>query len=145
MSSTADKEAIGDWSNRKGTRYHLVYALWLLLRGQATEVVFYQGNDLLARPAPPHDLDRHGNAPVTARSADDNGVTDTWIQLKATRTPWTVSALLDDNLLFNFICSAAASESQRRTWRVALATEAVVRDEEIRAFAASPKAHSING
>jgi hypothetical protein len=48
-----DREALGDWSNLKGSRYHLVYALWLILRDQAGGVHFYKGNDLLARSAEP--------------------------------------------------------------------------------------------
>jgi len=48
------KDAQGDASGIKGTEYHLLYALWLLLRGGADRISFYEGNDLLARPiAPP--------------------------------------------------------------------------------------------
>ena len=53
MPSVTDKEARGGWSNLKGIRYHLVYALRLLLVDRVSEVAFYQGNDLLALPPQP--------------------------------------------------------------------------------------------
>jgi len=37
----AQREIAGDWSALKGVHYHLVYALWLLLRGGADWVAFY--------------------------------------------------------------------------------------------------------
>lgn len=39
--SPSEQEALGDWNNLKGTRYHLVYALWLLLCERVAEVRFY--------------------------------------------------------------------------------------------------------
>src|SRR5438046_1010821 len=109
MSSPTDKERLGDWNNLKGTRYHLVYALWLLLRERAQAVSFYQRNDLLANPLPPPNLDDEKDALVAVQATAREPDTDIWIQLKATRSPWTVSALLEDNLLFNFLCNAAVS------------------------------------
>ena len=44
-------EARGDWSNLKGTEYHLVYVIWALLCERAHSLAFYMGNDLLARPS----------------------------------------------------------------------------------------------
>lgn len=138
MSSVTNKEALGDWSNLKGTRYHLVYALWLLLRQQAQEVWFYQGNDLLAKPLPPPNLDIRNDELVAVRTTGSKGDTDVWMQLKATRSPWTVSVLLKENLLFNFICNAASSEHNGRGWRVELVTEADIRQDEIRELVAAP-------
>lgn len=140
MSLTTNKEVLGDWSNLKGTRYHLVYALWLLLRRVAKEVMFYRGNDLLAKPTPPPDLDGQKDELITVQATETD--TDIWIQLKATRSPWTVSALLEENLLFNFICNAAASESRCRRWRVELISEADVRQQEIHDFVAAKHAHA---
>lgn len=65
-----------------------------------------------------------------------------WIELKATREPWTVSQLLEDNLLANFLCNAAVSEHAGRAWDVRLVTEAEVRGDEVRAFLAGPTRHS---
>ena len=53
MSTGMDREALGDWSNLKGSRYHLVYALWLILETRSEGVHFYEGNDLRGDPAPP--------------------------------------------------------------------------------------------
>src|SRR5438105_6858992 len=114
MSSVADKEALGDWNNLKGTRYHLVYALWLLLRGLAREIHFYAGNDLLANPVLPPVPNPGGNETVLAKAKTADSHTDVWVQLKARRTSWTVSALLEENLLFNFICNEAVSEQAGR-------------------------------
>src|SRR5258708_577496 len=111
MRSATDKEVLGDWNNLKGTRYHLVYALWLLLQERAQAVYFYQGNDLLAKPVPPRNIGGGRDEVVAARATENEGDSDVWMQIKATRSPWTVSALLEENLLFNFICNAAVSES----------------------------------
>jgi hypothetical protein len=53
MDEIIASEARGDASNLKGTDYHLLYALWLLLSNKVESVHFFQGNDLLAQPAPP--------------------------------------------------------------------------------------------
>jgi hypothetical protein len=143
MSSVTDKEALGDWNNLKGTRYHLVYALWLLLRKRAQEVHFYKGNDLLAKPTVPPDLDDGKDEVVATHAKGKEGNTDVWIQLKATRSPWTVSALLEENLLFNFVCNAAVSEHNGRSWRVELVTESDVRREEIRGVVVATDKHRI--
>ena len=137
MNSITDKEVLGDWSNLKGTRYHLVYALWLLLKRRASSVRFFDGNDLTASPiAPPGDVASGALVSASAAGADPN--TDVWIQLKATRDVWTVSALLDENLLFNFICNAAASERAGRRWVAALVTEAELQQDKVKAFAEEP-------
>ena len=51
--NASDREILGDWSNLKGTDYHLVYAIWLVLCAGVSEVAFYRGNDLLVRPIVP--------------------------------------------------------------------------------------------
>ena len=40
-----------------------------------------------------------------------------WIQLKCTREPWSVSNVLAENLLYNFILNSFSSGSRGRTWR----------------------------
>jgi hypothetical protein len=133
MATQNEKEVLGDWSNLKGTRYHLTYAIWLLLRRHAKDVRFFAGNDLTASPiSPPKSAT--GNEVVAAIISGAESNTDVWIQLKATREPWTVSAVLDENLLFNFICNAAASERNGRNWKVALVTEAEVRKNDLLDF-----------
>jgi hypothetical protein len=137
VKSVSEKEAIGDWSNLKGTRYHLAYALWLLLRGGASEVRFFAGNDLLFRAIqPPLDIDNTSTISLSAITRDPD--CDIWVQLKATATDWTRSELLEGNLLFNFICNAAVSESNNRHWRISLITEADIRTGDIAEFAANP-------
>src|SRR5260370_11086281 len=115
MSSPLDQEIRGDWSNLKGTHYHLVYALWLLLCRNADSVAFYLGNDLLARPAPPPAPEEVDTISPAIYIQDANE--DEWIQLKATRDPWTRTAVLQGNLLANFIYNALASEAAGRVWR----------------------------
>src|SRR5207253_1561294 len=114
----------------KGTEYHLVYAIWLLLRGTGGRVAFYKGNDLLARPAAP---------PIT-RGVDDGlppiplhvslQGQDQWIQLKATAELWTRTNLLSENLLLNYVLNALHSEQEGRGWEVQLITQGVVRRGE---------------
>jgi len=38
MDDLLRKEIVGDWNNLKGTEYHLVYALWLLVCQRAPRV-----------------------------------------------------------------------------------------------------------
>jgi hypothetical protein len=104
------KDALGDSSGIKGTEYHLLYALWLLLRGESERVAFYEGNDLLAHPiAPPKIVESEDFRRVSLHAEESNE--DLWIQLKSTESPWTRGKFLpantkDDNLLKNFICNA---------------------------------------
>jgi hypothetical protein len=78
-----DKEIQGDWSNLKGTEYHLVYAIRELLTGGFAEIRFFEGNDLLARPSRPARIDDAKDLPVVAAIAT-TGEEDIWIQLKST-------------------------------------------------------------
>jgi hypothetical protein len=144
MGSVTDREVLGDWSNLKGSRYHLAYAIWLLLQDRASEVAFFEGNDLLAHPAPPRVQDGEVDAAPPIPMVATHGEMDIWIQLKSTRSPWTVSELLGENLLFNFICNTIISERRQRPWEVVLITEAEVRSNAIRDFVADPESKSGN-
>jgi len=139
MSSAEENEITGDWNNLKGTEYHLVYALWLLLYRKVASVAFYLGNDLLARPVVPPLL--HGPQTLVALQVQLNAEEDEWIQLKATEKSWSISALLQerDNLLANFICNALSSEHARRPWRVQLITQGAIQQKEIQNFLDHPR------
>lgn len=136
------KDAIGDLSGIKGTEYHLLYALWLLLCGGANRIWFYEGNDLLASPiAPPKIAESEDSPPISLHAQESQE--DIWIQLKSTESPWTRSSFLpantkDDNLLKNFICNAARSESEGRSWRVVLGTQGFIHRNELETFVSQP-------
>ncbi len=139
MSTGVDREVLGDWNNLKGTSYHLVYAIWLILKARVGEVRFFEGNDLLAAPIVPPTVAGGGPAPTLSIGVQI-AAEDVWMQLKCTRFPWTPSALLDENLLLNFVSNGFASERRRRSWQVRLVTEAEVRKGEILEFASDPTA-----
>jgi hypothetical protein len=139
MPSPLDDEIRGDWNNLKGTGYHLVYVLWLLLCRNARSVAFYRGNDLLANPARPPAPEETSTLVPAVRVQDPEE--DEWIQLKATRDPWTPAALLKENLLLNFILNALTSEAGGRAWRTRLVTQGEIREEAIENFADSPESH----
>src|SRR3989442_7092979 len=139
MPSPLDNEIRGDWNNLKGTEYHLVYVLWLLLCQNARSVAFYRGNDLLANPAPPPTLEEPSTFVPAVRVQDSEE--DEWVQLKATRDPWTVTALLDEYLLLNFILNALSSEAGGRAWRTRLVTQGEIRKEAIERFADDPESY----
>lgn len=140
-------EIRGDWSNLKGTEYHLVYALWALLRGGTSDVAFYKGNDLLerARVPPPVLLGEDASLPTVMLEVNspNDANTDIWVQLKATSDAWTPGALLADNLLENFIYNAAQSQRQNRLWRVRLIAQGEVRRTEVQEFVADPESKPI--
>ena len=136
MPSPLDDEIRGDWSNLKGTHYHLVYTLWLLHCRNVGSVAFYRGNDLLAHPAPPPAPEEVDTISPAIHIQDANE--DEWIQLKATRDPWTCTAVLQGNLLANFICNAIASEAAGRVWRARLVTQGEIRRTEIKEFVENP-------
>ncbi len=139
MLAPLDDEIRGDWNNLKGTEYHLVYVLWLLLCRNARSVAFYRGNDLLADPAPPLAPEETSKLVPAIHVQDPEE--DEWIQLKATRDPWTVTALLDENLLFNFMLNALSSEVGGRAWRTCLVTQGEIRKEAIENFADDPESY----
>ncbi len=149
MTATSD-EIRGDWNNLKGTHYHLLYALWLLLRNEAANVYFYEGNDLLARLAlpsptpPPHPalLKETDDAPAIALYAE-RATTDIWIQLKSTKSSWSCSRLFDENLLTNFVCNGFQSEARKRAWRASLITQGRIKHGEVKDFVISPDKHLI--
>jgi hypothetical protein len=136
MPSPLDDEIRGDWSNLKGTQYHLAYTLWLLVCRNVDSVAFYRGNDLLANTVPPpapEEIDSIVPAIHTQMMGEDE-----WIQLKATREPWTRSALLAHNLLENFIYNALVSEGSGRAWRARLITQGDIQRQEIEEFVRTP-------
>jgi len=142
MPSPLDDEIRGDWNNLKGTEYHLVYVLWLLLCRNARSVAFYRGNDLLANLAPPPAPEETSILVPAVRVQDPEE--DEWIQLKATRDPWTVTALLDENLLLNFILNALSSEAGGRAWRTRLITQGEIRKEAIEKFTDDPERYPVH-
>lgn len=143
MSSFLDNEARGDWGGLKGAEYHLLYALWLLLRGAAAHVAFYQGNDILARPAPPPSAGNPSDEPPLVSMRVQHLNEDVWIQLKSTESQWTRSDFLpaqvaEDNLLKNFICNAVQSQRAGRTWRAQLVTQGFVSRQRLEEFLEDP-------
>lgn len=139
------KDALGDWSGFKGTEYHLLYALWRILRRGADRVSFYEGNDLLAQPITPPKIDEPENASPIALHVEEANE-DVWIQLKSTESTWSRSSFIpanteDDNLLKNFLCNAVRSESEGRSWRVELVTQGFVTRNELEEFIAQPSRH----
>jgi hypothetical protein len=137
MDEISASEVRGDASNLKGTNYHLLYALWLLLRSEAESVHFFQGNDLLAKPSPPPLPESKASLSTSAVARLANQQ-DVWIQLKCTVAPWTRSKLLDDNLLDNFVCNTFLSESRGHSWNVALVTTSEIRRKDVLQFLDNP-------
>ncbi len=120
MPSFLENESRGDRSNFKGTLYHLVYTIWLLLHEYVSSVSFYRGNDLLVQP--PREVTDKVLVPIHAQQ----GTEDIWIQLKSTAESWTVGKLLKDNLLDNFLYNALLSERRGKAWQVRLITQGAV-------------------
>src|SRR5258708_5095290 len=120
-------------------KWNSVYILWLLLCRNDRSVAFYRGNDLLADPAPPLAPEETSKLVPAIHVQDPEE--DEWIQLKATRDPWTVTALLDENLLFNFMLNALSSEVGGRAWRTCLVTQGEIRKEAIENFADDPESY----
>ncbi|MGA2262429.1 MAG: hypothetical protein ABSH28_13460, partial [Acidobacteriota bacterium] len=131
------KEALGDASNIRGTDYHLLYAVWLLLCRKVSSVRFFAGNDLLVTPTAPVSPDSEESKStqlIAAPTADS----DEWVQLKSTALAWTVSKILEGNLLSNFVCNSFRSESENKTWNVRLITTQEIRSDKLRSFAKVP-------
>ncbi len=128
MPSFLENESRGDRSNFKGTHYHLVYTIWLLLNERASSVAFYRGNDLLVRP--PREVTDKMLVPIHAQ----RGGEDVWIQLKSTAESWTIGKLLKDNLLANFMYNVLVSEHRGRTWKVRLITQGMVQRTAVEKF-----------
>lgn len=142
FSAALAAEVRGDASNLKGTDYHLLYSLWLLLSGHVQSVAFFAGNDLLAQPVSPASPKSVDSLSASALALSADQTTDIWIQLKCTSAAWTPSAVLDGNLLQNFVLNAFRSEFQKRTWRVRLVTTSDLRSDALRAFTTAPRSHS---
>jgi len=140
MTSTATREALGDWSGIKGAHYHILYAIWLLFRGSIDQIAFYQGNDLLAHPIAPPSLDDI-DAPISIHAQRERH--DIWIQIKSTDTQWSPQRFLPadtegDNLLKNFICNAFESEKNGKTWSVHLVTQGTIKRTDLEEFVSKP-------
>ena len=141
MAAGIDREVLGDWNNLKGTAYHFLYALWLLLRRKATTVAFYQGNDLLAQPVAPPILDSTVPSSEVVSRAVRSETQDLWIQLKSSTSKWTCTDLLNDNLLANFVCNALTSQRAGRDWQVRLASQGPIESDDVRKFTSVPSSH----
>ena len=137
MTDPLRAEALGDWNNIKGTEYHLVYALWLLIRERVASVAFYQGNDLSATPIlpPPHVSEEQ----AVAASVQDAGK-DVWIQLKATQERWTPSRVLSGSLLPTFVWNSLLSAQRGRKPEIRLVTQGQIARHEIEEFLTNPEA-----
>lgn len=133
MAIFSDAEIRGDHSNLKGGYYHLLYLLWRLVKFPGQRIAFFQGNDLLGTGlvAPPNP-ELIGTQ--TAFSKVEGDHCDVWCQLKNTKHAWTVSEILGDNLLSNFIANSFASEQRQRSWRMELVTTAEIRSQDLREF-----------
>ncbi len=135
MSDFIEGESRGGHSNFKGSFYHLIYTLCRLVRFPNQRVGFYRGNDLVASLiSPPHPDELTESAPVLSSIESDD--CDIWCQLKNTQDAWTVSSVLKENLLFNFIGNSFISDSRGRSWEVELVTTAEIRGRKLRDFAA---------
>lgn len=149
MSSHSINEIIGDWNNLKGTHYHLIFALSLILTRQSS-VEFYKGNDLFAYslttislesmvtvpPLPDESLTSDSASPVSLYSPSSGE--DWWIQLKSTKSKWTMTQLLKENLLINFIYNAFESGKRGHKWRAWLVTQGEIDSDKILKFIATP-------
>jgi hypothetical protein len=148
MKTISSDEIRGDWSNLKGTEYHFLYALWLIIRNQAATVAFYEGNDLVARsrtpaekpPAKPTSKLDDDDSPALSLHGEQSGA-DIWIQLKSTKSGWSCTRLLEENLLINFICNAIQSEAANKAWVAKLVTQGFTQREDVKDFVAFPERH----
>src|SRR5689334_15384010 len=111
-------EATGDWSGLKGSHYHMLAAVYLMLV-HARNVTFYAGNDLhsvISELVAPNGQDGLGVA------LEDK---DEWLQAKNVSDAWTNNRVLnDDTLVSTFILNALWSHHRRRDWTVRLFTSA---------------------
>jgi hypothetical protein len=127
------RSALGDWSGIKGTHYHLLYALYLLVVERVQEVSFYDGNDLRATPTPPPTECGDGPVRAMARSEDR----DIWVQLKCTDQGWTPTRVIKD-LLRNFALNLASSASACRESELRLVSPGGVDAKGLQRLIASP-------
>lgn len=148
MTAVSSDEIRGDWSNLKGTEYHLLYALWLIIRNQAATVAFYEGNDLVASsnapavktPVKPNSELEGDDSPAISLLGEKSAA-DVWIQLKSTKSAWSCTRLLEENLLINFICNAIQSEAADKAWVAKLVTQGFTKRDDIKEFVAFPERH----
>ena len=134
MTTTFDNEARGDWRNFKGDYYHILYAVWRLLHQRNQSLSFYAGNDLMAIPTPQTQSE---SVLAGVRQAEQ----DIWIQLKSSAAPWGCGTLFNQ-VLFNFVFNALASESEGKSWEVVLVTQGSIPRRELQEFIQSQNATS---
>ncbi|MDB5339628.1 MAG: hypothetical protein JWN70_5247 [Planctomycetaceae bacterium] len=112
----------------------MLYVLWRLTKFPKQRVAFFKGNDLLASElVPPSNVDLIGECPSYSK-IDCDGI-DIWCQLKNTEGAWTVSEVLKDNLLLNFIANTYSSDGRNRGWQTELVTTAEIRGRDLGDFA----------
>jgi hypothetical protein len=121
-------EATGDWSGLKGSDYHVLVAVYLMLV-HARDVSFYAGNDIrsiaTAQPVPVEG----GLIGIQATEIDE------WIQVKNVDQPWTAHRLLRERtLMTSFVLNALWSEHQGREWRVELISTSTIKSDDITQF-----------
>ena len=135
---TLEKEVQGDANNLKGTDYHLLYVMWIVIVEGSCSAAFFLGNDLLAKPVWPLSPVSEDSQSAAARVYQSSENLDIWIQLKATHSNWSLSKLLDKSLLRNFVLNSLLSDAVGRKWRTKLVTTALIDRSEIEAFISDP-------
>lgn len=105
------------------------------MTGRVSRLSFYDGNDLRAIP-PPADVTADPSG-VQVRAHEGSGKA-LWYQLKATDKPWTMGALLEKNLLLNFLLNALESREAGQEFEVHLVTQAEFHPSTVDAFLQNP-------
>jgi hypothetical protein len=141
MPAREENEILGDWRVVKGTHYHLVYTIWLLLCQKVPRVAFYQGNDLTARIAPPPVPTLDASA-VSVALHVEQAEEDVWVQLKSSDDAWPPKALIQ-KVLTNFLFNALKSEHEGRAWSVRVVSPGPVRRGEVQEFVNNPGQHPV--
>ena len=122
------EESTGDWSALKGSAYHMLVALYLMLTNNR-DITFCAGNDLRSIV----NTQSLPSSKTGISVQNDNYVE--WIQVKNENKPWTLNKILNDNtLLSTFIYNALLSQSNGQSWKVSLIASTQIRSEEISKF-----------
>lgn len=136
----AKRSALGDWSGIKGTHYHLLYALYLLVCKRVPRLWFYRGSDVLAQPAPPPP-----DGSQEASLGVNRGDRQIWVQAKNTEERWTAGAILRE-VLPNLAIAALSSEDEGRVWQAEVATPGDIATKDLEEFINEPQDFSrLNG
>jgi hypothetical protein len=131
-------EVRGDVNNFKGTDYHLLYTLWLLLTNNAVKTTFFAGNDLHTMASKVPSVCSINSLSAVAVIHPPTGDREVWAQIKCTQSPWTVSALMRENVLQTFLFNTIQSEAKGKGWNAALVTTSEIRTTELVEFAKEP-------